>query len=102
MADRVTAIMPLRITAATPQRPTTTATPPHTTADTGRVTMLPSTMVPGIGALFAPPTPTTAPGPFAGIPIVGDSQRRASGPDNESRQGAGGRCWASAASDIRG
>src|SRR5580704_9537389 len=71
MADRVTAIMaamPLRITAATPQRTTTTATPPHTTAGTGRGTML----VPGIGALFAPHTPTTDLATIAGIAIAGD------------------------------
>jgi hypothetical protein len=50
-----------------PQRITTMATPPHTTADTGRVTM-----VPGIGALFAPHTPTTALGTIAVIAIAGD------------------------------
>ena len=64
MADRGTAIMaamPLRITAGnTPQRTTTTATLPHTTADIDRVTMLPPIMVPGTGALFAPHTRTMA------------------------------------------
>jgi hypothetical protein len=76
---RVTAIMaamlPL-ITTGTPQRTMTTATPPHITADTGRVTMLLPIMVPGTGALFAPHTPTTALGTMAGIVIVGDRQGR--------------------------
>src|SRR6476660_9655112 len=85
MAIRVMAIMaamPLRITAATPQRTTTTATPPLTTADTG-LTMV----VPCIGALFAPHTPTTALGTIAGIAIAGDRQRR---PDNERSRGGRG------------
>ncbi len=52
MPQRITAATPQRIMAATRQRTPTTATPPHTTADTGRVTMA------GIGASFAPHTPT--------------------------------------------
>jgi hypothetical protein len=53
MADQGTAIMaatPL-LTADTPQRTTTAATLPHTTADIDRVTMLPPIMVPGTMAL---------------------------------------------------
>src|ERR1700722_5872537 len=53
MAGQGTAIMaatPL-LTADTPQRTTTAATLPHTTADIDRVTMLPPIMVPGTMAL---------------------------------------------------
>src|ERR1700732_238057 len=53
MAGQGTVIMaatPL-LTADTPQRTTTAATLPHTTADIDRVTMLPPIMVPGTMAL---------------------------------------------------
>src|SRR6476660_4153515 len=80
MADRGTAIMaamPQRITAGTPQRTTTTATLPHTTADMDRVTMLPPIMVPGTGALFARHTRTMALGTIAGIVIAGEARHDA-------------------------
>src|SRR6202140_949718 len=53
MADQGTAIMAATpvLTADTPQRTTTAATLPHTTADIDRVTMLPPIMVPGTMAL---------------------------------------------------
>jgi hypothetical protein len=70
-----------RITAATPRHTTTTATPPHTTADTG-LTML----VPRIGALFAPHTPTAL-GTIAGMAIAGDRQRRRRSLGNERSRG---------------
>ena len=76
--DLVTAIMAATrqvITVATPQRTATTATLLHTTADTGRVTMLQATMVPGTGASFAEHTPT-APGIIAGIVTAGDRHGR--------------------------
>jgi hypothetical protein len=78
MADQGTAIMAATpvLTADTPQRTTTAATLPHTTADIDRVTMLPPIMVPGTGALFAPHTRTMALGTIAGIAIVGDRQAR--------------------------
>jgi hypothetical protein len=75
--DLVTAIMAATrqvITVATPQRTATTATLPHTTADTGRATMLRATMV-GTGASFAEHTPT-APGIIAGIVTAGDRHRQ--------------------------
>src|SRR6266850_6950694 len=79
MADRVTATMaamPQLTTAATPQRTTTTATPLRITADTGRATTLPPTMVPATGALFAPHMPT-ARGSIAGMVIAGNARRDA-------------------------
>ena len=53
MADQGTAIIAATpvLTADTPQRTTTAATLPHTTADIDRVTMLPPIMVPGTMAL---------------------------------------------------
>src|SRR5580765_6552368 len=81
MVDRVMAIRVMAIMAAMPLR-ITAATPPLTTADTG-LTMV----VPCIGALFAPHTPTTALGTIAGIAIAGDRQRR---PDNERSRGGRG------------
>ena len=71
MGDRVTAIMAVMLPLIT-----AAGTPLHITVDTGRVTMLPPTMVPGTGALFAPHTHTTALGTIAGIVTVGDRQVR--------------------------
>jgi hypothetical protein len=54
----------------------TAGTPPHITVDTGRVTMLPPTMVPGTGALFAPDT-RTALDTMAGMAgMAGDGEAR--------------------------
>jgi hypothetical protein len=65
MVDRVTAIMAVMLPLIT------AGTPLHITVDTGRVTMLPPTMVPGTGALFAPHT-RTALDTMAGMVIAGD------------------------------
>ena len=76
--DRVTDIMAVTrqaTTAATPRCTATTATRPHIMADTGQVTMLQATMVPGTGASFAEHTPMAL-GIIAGIVTAGDRHRQ--------------------------